>query len=116
MSRRNANASREAMKRALVLAVIVIFTRPSEAGYRVIGEGSASCGTWTEARDRRSMPDESWVLGFLAGIGFMGDDGADPLKGIDGKGVAAWIDNYCASHPIETVVDAAQAFYREHPR
>jgi hypothetical protein len=71
-------------------------------GYRVIGEGTASCGAWTEDRGiRRAMPDESWVLGFLSGIGYTGDETIDPLKNMDAKGVTAWIDNYCAAHPIE---------------
>ena len=45
--------------------------------------------------------NEQWVTGFLSGIGFVGEDGADPLKGLDGNAVHAWIDNYCHAHPLE---------------
>lgn len=90
--------------------------------YTIKGGGAASCGAWTEARRLRAIAGqgehflyESWVLGFLSGIGFVGEDNDDPLHGLDYQGVLAWIDNYCQAHPIDNVSHAAIAFYREHP-
>jgi len=85
-------------------------------GYNLRGPGG-SCGTWTV--DRRSneelaMLDLCWVLGFLTSIGYNGL--GDPLNGVDAEGVGGWVDNYCQAHPIDEIVDAAQAFYRVHPR
>jgi hypothetical protein len=56
---------------------------------------------------------EAWVLGFLSGLGVAGV--GDPLNGVDNEGVMAWIDNYCQSHPINRLVDAAKAFFSAHP-
>ena len=41
--------------------------------------------------------------------------GDDPLAGADVEGIMAWPDNYCQAHPIEKIVDAAEAFYVNHP-
>jgi hypothetical protein len=53
--------------------------------------------------------------GFLSGIGYEGDANLNPLNGMDAYGVWAWIDNYCQAHPIETIMEAAEAFASAHP-
>jgi len=98
---------------------LVLLTRPAKADFTIKGAGAGSCGTWVE--DRRAAPrsaelDLSWVLGFLSGIGFMGAVGDDPLNGVDADGVRAWIDNYCAAHPLINIEQAAAAFSIAHPR
>jgi hypothetical protein len=55
-----------------------------------------------------------WVLGFLSGIGSTGGSN-DPLDGVDGESVRAWINNYCKAHPTEAIEEAAEAFYFAHP-
>jgi hypothetical protein len=88
--------------------------------YHLIGVGLSSCGTWTTDRRNPSaqlaLMDASWISGFLSGIGYVGEGGADPLKGMDANGVAAWVDNFCRAHPIDDIATAAEAFVREHPR
>jgi hypothetical protein len=63
-----------------------------------------------------AISDENWVTGFLSGVGFVGEYGADPLNGMDADGVWAWIDNYCSANPIKDIADAAGQFYFAHPR
>jgi hypothetical protein len=85
--------------------------------YHQIGQGNSSCGSWTAwRRDGLSVAPGQWVLGFLSGVGF--DSGGDdnPLQGMDADGVWAWIDSYCAAHPIDHIAAAAAAFYYAHPR
>jgi hypothetical protein len=82
----------------------------------LIGLGVISCGKWTSSR--RSHDDfapKQWMLGFLSGIGFVHSNGDDPLDNMDGEGVLAWIDNFCQTHPITPLDEAAAAFYFEHP-
>jgi hypothetical protein len=66
-----------------------------------------------------ALEDESWVMGFLSGVGFEAHQEAqgvdNPLDGMDVEGVWAWIDNYCQTHPINDIAQAAAAFYRAHP-
>jgi len=104
---------------AIVFLTATLIVDPPVAGaFRTIGEGGSSCGTWTAERhstSRGRFGVESWILGFLSGIGYVGDNGDDPLKGMDADGVQAWIDNYCQNHPIDHIMDAARAFYLVHP-
>jgi hypothetical protein len=75
-----------------------------------------SCGSWTAARHNRDQAYEFWVFGFISGIAHAYSDvTVDPFNGMDGKGVRAWVDNYCRAHPIETIADAALAFVNAHP-
>jgi hypothetical protein len=107
------------MKRFFVcvtLAAVLMTDGTLEAeAYTSIGAGAESCGAWTSARHTRSFQVMQWALGFLSGVGFVGRDSADPLRGMDAEGVWAWIDNYCQANPIKDVVDAAEAFYDAHP-
>jgi hypothetical protein len=88
--------------------------------YQLFGPGWSSCGTWTA--DRRTnviayQLDLAWVLGFLAGVGYMGGEkNLDPLQGLDSHAVAAWIDAYCQRYPPRKIADAAAAFLTAHPR
>jgi hypothetical protein len=81
-----------------------------------IGAGNASCGTWTANRrvQVKSMDAETWVLGFLSGIGYAGN--GNPLANMDAEGVWAWIDKYCSAYPISTIIIAAEIFAGAHPR
>jgi hypothetical protein len=108
------------MRFFLLLTVLSfgLMTGFAEAEYRVVGAGAGSCGTWME--DRRAPTsdaaylDVSWVLGFLAGTAYEGMK--NPLNGMDGSGISAWIDNYCRVHPIDMIAAAAAAFSEVHPR
>ena len=103
------------------LILIQIGTAKAQDTFAVIGFGSTSCGSWTAARravnTATAVGYEQWVLGFVAGVPEGGAFGSfvtsgrtarmDPLKNTDAQVVWGWIDNYCASHPLETVKRAA---------
>lgn len=109
------------MKRALILAMLAIW--PAKGwGWRVIGTGAVSCGTWTS--DRRTpngtlaFMDGQWVLGFLSGqaeLSATAGGTLDPLKDMDAQGVWAWVDNYCQANPLKQIWEAADAFSTAHP-
>ena len=94
--------------------------------YTVAGNGTRSCGSWTEDRialrmaprgtEPRTIAWDSmgWILGFLSGVGFAGDH-TDPLHGIDNNAVMAWIDNYCRNNPLKDIGDAAAGLAIAHP-
>jgi hypothetical protein len=105
--------------RALAVALglmVAIAAPPADAAVQIIGAGISSCATWTTdraARDVGALQEEAWVEGFLSGAAVWSPD-LDPMKKIDAPAVFAWMDNYCQALPLVSIVDAANAFLKEH--
>ncbi len=55
----------------------------------------------------------AWVNGFLSAFNFYGTSKEDIANGIDANGVFAWIDNYCAAHPLDNITRATIALITE---
>ena len=104
---------------ALAVAMITGAAEAQPGSFHPLGAASMSCGDWTAARREnkpRSWAAEQWVLGFLSGVGYAGNQyGLDPLTGVDDQGVWAWVDNYCRDHPLDLLVIAAEALRVAHP-
>lgn len=70
--------------------------------------GSMTCGAWRAApQDHELLPKASllnWVLGVIAGRSAMRGD--DVLRDVEIDSIAAWLDDYCASSPLDTLVQA----------
>ena len=72
--------------------------------------GTVSCGRWTDDRqnDRIIAATElSWVLGYVSATNVWAK--RDIPSGTDVQGMAAWIDNYCAKNPLDSLEVAAEA-------
>lgn len=91
--------------------------RPRAAQFRVLGYGAASCGTWLEDRREASfagLAAESWVQGYLTAFNVYGPSPTrDITVNTDHAGAAAWIDNYCRTHPLADIREAADALIAE---
>ena len=76
--------------------------------YTVYGVGTVSCGKWVAEKEQGTSASHklSWVLGYVTGVGSFSDDKFS-LKKTDSAGITLWIDQYCAQHPLEDIVDAA---------
>ena len=56
----------------------------------------------------------AWVQGFISAFNYYGGATApDIASGTDANGVFAWIDNYCAAHPLDTIATATIALVSE---
>jgi hypothetical protein len=89
--------------------------------YQVHGPGAKSCGAWTEYR-RTSVPlagvMEAWVEGYISAlnaISAINGHGPDMARG-DIDGAIGWLDNYCASHPLDQLSTATMALVQELDR
>jgi hypothetical protein len=74
----------------------------------MIGAGLDSCETWTAEKGRSAHVEyEAWVLGYISAFNRFGlkVDG-DVGRTTDGRGILAWMDRYCADHPLERVYNA----------
>jgi hypothetical protein len=88
----------------------------------VLGVGSKSCGSWTQVRRAGGVMAgnyESWIAGFLSGSNSIisGELKVDILeqqtKLADAQDINVWIDNYCKSHPMVPIAEAANELGRE---
>jgi len=81
------------------------------SNYVILGAGSRPCGQWLQARSQATPESavlQSWLLGYVtsvnANILTITQDIAD---GTDADGLYSWIDNYCATHPLDSIARAA---------
>ena len=102
---------------ALILAAVLVTTGAGEGETVVGGVGTETCASWIVARrDHQAFGYEQWLLGYLSGVGDVHSARLDPLNGIDVAAVWAWVDVYCAAHPLDHIVRAGEAFVDAHPR
>jgi hypothetical protein len=75
--------------------------------------GDRSCGQWV-GRTKSPLDRigaENWLMGFMTGLAV--DSQKDVLAEPDGDSLILWMDNYCKSHPLDTVGAGATVLYRE---
>jgi hypothetical protein len=106
--------------RTILLGLVVIVAPVRATAFRIIGAGTASCGTWMvdhrEPYGILARMDDSWVAGFLSGVAWTRANELDPLNGLDANAVDGWISNYCVANPLDTIQQAAAKFVSAHPR
>jgi hypothetical protein len=118
-----------AVRAAIVggIAFVVALTTQTQAGSRAqasegtftnLGEGLSSCGEWLDKRranPSRVIPESAWVLGFVTAASQYHVTGRPEniAHGLTGSGVDHWVDNYCATHPLDNIDTAASALVRE---
>ena len=103
----------------VIVTFVILATPVRAASYRVIGPGSESCGRWTAEKAAevqggavevvRHEGAVFWVEGFLTGMAHDHQKVSIALSSTDAEGLEAWIDNYCAIHPLDDVSHAADA-------
>jgi len=47
-----------------------------------------------------------WVSGFISAFNYYTSSSGNVSNGIDANGIMAWVDNYCAAHPLDTIATA----------
>jgi hypothetical protein len=81
----------------------------------VIGAGGNSCGTWTtEKKSPRRLEHEAWLVGYLSAANrFAPGAGGNLTNGVEGRGLIAWMDNYCSGHPLDMIETGAVVLIEE---
>jgi hypothetical protein len=79
-------------------------------------EGATTdCGLWVAARKKdRADALENWLIGTLDGMA-IGTDKDFWRKGgqVSREAVFLWMDNYCQSHPLNSVISGTDTLFRE---
>ena len=102
------------MIRGLVAGAIVAIGIGSAEATQIGRVGLESCGAWTQTRQMKTpirLLMEQWITGWLDRANF--NLNTDILQGEDWLGVMAWIDKYCAAHPLDKLYTAASALENE---
>jgi hypothetical protein len=107
------------MMRRYVIAAAMLAASTMSANadkYRTYGVGTQSCGYWTKNVQPRG--DDyfivmAWVLGFVSGVGYAGDD---ILQLTDADALESFVTNYCLAHPLDHVSAASRALVGELAR
>lgn len=81
------------------------------------GAGTISCAEWQKYRVANDRPHaiqaEAWLDGYLSGYNSASDD----IDFLDSKpntvALYAWVDNYCASNPLDSLIVAAFKLRKE---
>jgi hypothetical protein len=95
--------------------VVMSIATPARAGdqYVILGAGSRPCGSWLRLRSQ-ALPEsavlQSWVLGYITSVNAnLLSTSRDVAGGADPDALFSWIDNYCATHPLDSVARGASA-------
>lgn len=94
-------------------AALFLLVAQSSPTVTIIGAGNRTCGAWTDAAEPTTLDAThqrreftGWLLGFMSAL-----NTTDEFRGVavakDGNGYVAWVDEYCARNPLDTVYVAA---------
>jgi len=103
---------------SIVAAALLVLAQGSPT-VTIVGIGNRSCGAWTNAAQIRTVEAtferrefSGWLTGYLSGV-----NSTSELRGIasaeDAQGYLAWVDDYCAKHPLDTVYRAVASLVNE---
>lgn len=101
-----------ALLAAVCIGAVAQTTKQPQKSFVVLGVGN--CVDW----GKREPILQGWVLGYVSGMnGVRVNTGRnDMLDGMNGAQLVAWMDNYCAGHPLDDVPAAANALVDELSR
>jgi hypothetical protein len=103
----------------LGIAIASMVIGPAAAQNRVLMQpgGGASCGTWTSAKAEdpsHYAALTAWSWGYLSRAAYSyPTNGLGLLGNTEIKAVAAYIDQYCATRPLESYLRAVNDLERE---
>ena len=102
------------MKRIFVVALLFSVAQPCISSTSITTLGDIDCGSWLDHRAHpdgfAALNDEAYLNGILTGINATATQGGfitDPLSKLkNGNQAWFWVDNYCKSHPLDTISNA----------
>jgi hypothetical protein len=133
---------RERFVNMAVFATLLVLSQPvpsAAASYMVLGFGNKSCGTWTQEHQAAAaataaatqpassieqvnswtfsratqLMNEGWVQGYITAYNATVLKSGQLTGGTDNEGLWAWIDGYCATHPLDDLSTATYALVEE---
>jgi hypothetical protein len=104
--------------RAIIVGVALwtAISSTSAQASDIAGHGTSSCAEWTESQSDNfsALPNHAWLAGYLSG--YLGDRGGDKIDIPDPAARNGWVTNYCRTHPLEKIWEAADQLILELKR
>jgi len=106
----------------LCMSLLIFYKIPAKSDdpRTALGFQKQSCEMWTRVRKvhgAEAAAMEFWALGFVSGSNWSTKiEDKDYLKGLDPDAVHAWLDTYCAQHPLARFLDAVWSFMTERKK
>jgi hypothetical protein len=100
---------------AIAAVIIGLGTSPVGAERTLVlgyGAGAGGCGEWSMGTS--DIAYSAWVLGYVSAVNAWASGlPADITRSMPNQSVLLWAKNWCRSHPLDKVADAADALIRE---
>ena len=90
----------------------------SGGAYMILSNGQITCGEFLADSPHSQSTDMEWVLGYISGRNREAPVGSR-MAGISftvGDSVTAWLQNYCQTHALNHLVEAADELRAEFLR
>jgi hypothetical protein len=91
---------------------------PSDRTYMVLSNGQVECGEFLSDNPLSQKADVEWVLGYISGRNREASQGSR-MAGVSFKrpeAVLVWLQDYCRTHSLDLLVDAADGLRAEFLR
>lgn len=92
-----------------VVLLFAISAAAQPAMFDILSNGQDSCGEFLAGGTQHQEVDIEWILGFISGVNAMSPAGERMVgRSIrDIEAVTAWVQEYCRSHPLDYMPNAA---------
>ncbi|WP_152539352.1 hypothetical protein [Methylomicrobium lacus] len=94
------------MRAMIVFFLLAVLSANPLAG-EIKGAGGSTCGAWLQYRKSNDYASElNWIQGFISSYNQFVYSGPNPngiFGSADYRSIAVWMDNYCMTHPLESV-------------
>lgn len=96
-------------QRVAVAASLVLCMLASSPTLAITTIGDRTCGQWVAQRKDSAV--QNWLAGYLTGlaVAFNNDALAEP----DNDSIFLWMDNYCATRPLDRVATGGRVLFDE---
>jgi len=102
-------------KKLYPFALITLLMSSGSNAYTVYGEGTMSCGSWINEKEKNSAAHyraTTWVAGYVTGVAANLSSKYE-LREIDVASMAAYITKWCGNNPLENVERGSYALALE---
>ena len=103
---------------SVLLAVLQAEAANIDEAFLVLSNGTETCGAMLADNQPALAADVEWVLGYISGLNRHAPPG-ERYAGSSfrhGASVSAWLQNYCQTHALDSLAQAADALRAEFLR